>query len=88
MPTYLRILLITARPDDADPAVGGHREQVERLRGEGRLEGAWQLADGDGFVEAFEAVDRHDAERLTAESPLVAGGLCSWTLKRCEPDSG
>ena len=88
VPTYLRILLVTARPDDVASALGGHREQLETLRRAGRLHAAWTLADGDGFVEAFEAADRHDAERVTAASPLVEAGLCSWTLKRCESDSG
>ena len=88
MANYLRILFVSARPEGLAPLEAGHREQLERLRAEGRLIATFELADGEGYVEACHAADRHEAEALTGESPLVAGGACSWILKRCEADSG
>lgn len=79
--TWVRIVQITVPPADAAPAIEGHRETIEVWRREGRLVASWELADGGGFVDVFRALDRLDATAAAGASPLVAGGLCAWTVR-------
>ena len=81
MPLYARMLLFSASPGDVEPAAAGHREQLIELRTAGRVRAAGELANGDGFLEIFQAADLHEAEALTRASPLVEGGLAAWTLR-------
>jgi uncharacterized protein YciI len=78
---WLRLVRITATAVEARCAIDGHRAQVEQLRERGRLVWSAAFTNDDGFVEAFLARDRHEAEALAAGSPLVSGGLAAWLLR-------
>ena len=81
MPLWVRTLLITAVQDEVRDAVRGHRSHVLELRREGRLRIAGEFPDGDGFLEIFEAADRHEAEKISRSSPLVEDGLAAPMLR-------
>lgn len=81
MPLFLRLILVSGSPDEVATAAETHGEQLDRLREEGRLRLAGAFANGDGFVEILDVVDRREAERLTRESPLVERGLSSWSVR-------
>jgi uncharacterized protein YciI len=51
------------------------------LRRQGKLRTAGTFNDGDGYLDIFEAEDRHEAESITRSSPLVEAGWASWTLR-------
>ena len=72
---------ITATAGDTANAIRGHRAQVEQLHEQGRLVWSAAFDNDDGFVEAFRARDRHEAEALAAGSPLVSEGLSAWMLR-------
>lgn len=81
MPAYVRLLMVSGPPDEVADAANGHREQLDRLRASGQMRLAGAFANGDGFVEIIDVEDRHEAERLTRESPLVERGLVSYILR-------
>ena len=81
MPCYVRALLITVSPAEAEEAVKQHREGLRDLFHAGKLRSAGELEAGDGFVEIVEVADLHEAETLTRESPLIRDGLASWILR-------
>lgn len=81
MPLYLRLLMVSGPPDEVAAAAKGHTEQLGGLRDAGRLQLAGEFVNGDGFFEILEVEDRHEAERLTRECPLVERGLTSWILR-------
>jgi uncharacterized protein YciI len=81
MPLYARTLLVTGPPEEVDAATERHREHVRFLRAEQRLRIAGEFANGDGFLEIFEAADRMEAERIARSSPLVIEGLGTWMLR-------
>ncbi len=81
MPLYARTLLVTGPPNEVQAAAEGHREHLRGLHSRGKLRMAGELADGDGFLEIFEAVDRLEAEEIARSSPLVEAGLGSWMLR-------
>ena len=78
---WLRMVRITATTEQARDAIEGHRAQVERFREHGRLLWSGEFVNDDGFVEAFLARDRHDAEALASGSPLVSAGLGACLLR-------
>jgi uncharacterized protein YciI len=78
---WVRTLLSTASPDEVAAARPGHLEQLRKLRMEGRLRAAGELAGGEGFLEIFEAEDRREAEVIARSSPLVEDGLGAWMLR-------
>ena len=81
MPLYVRTLLVTGPPDEVESTAEGHREHLRGLRAEGKLRAAGEFANGDGFLEIFEAADRLEAERIARSSPLVLDGQASWMLR-------
>lgn len=81
MPLFLRLLMVCGPPDQVEAAAQGHADQVERLRGAGRVRVAGEFGNGDGYCEILEVEDRLEAERLTRASPLVERGLVSWLLR-------
>ncbi len=81
MPYYVRTLLVTGRPDEAEPAAREHREQLRELKARGKLRLAGELSRGDGFLEILETVDLHEAESIARSSPLVEAGLATWMLR-------
>lgn len=80
----MRNIVVTATPAQLGDALERHREHVEALRARGRLRFSGAYADGGGFIEVFEAADRHESEALTRDSPLVERGLAAWTLRRLD----
>jgi uncharacterized protein YciI len=87
MTQYLRLLMVSGPPDQVEPAAKAHAEQLERLRESGKLRLAGGFVNGDGFCEILEVEDRHEAERLTRDSPLVERGLVSWILREWKETS-
>jgi uncharacterized protein YciI len=81
MTTWVRTLLITALPADAEPWAEAHLQHLRDLKAQGRLRAAGAFTRGDGYLELFEAADLLEAERITRASPLVERGLCAWTLR-------
>lgn len=81
MALWVRILMITADPAEVEPAAEAHRRQVDALARAGRLRAAGVLGDDEGYLEIFEAADRHEAEDTLRASPLVERGLAAWTLR-------
>ncbi len=81
MPRYLRLLMVSGPPEEVAAAARGHVEQLEGLRDADQLQFAGEFANGDGFFEILDVRDRHEAERLTRECPLVERGLTSWLLR-------
>ena len=81
MPYYLRALLITVSPEQAETAVGLHREHLRDLFNAGKLRSAGELEDGEGFVDIVDVADLHEAEALIHASPLIRDGLASWILR-------
>jgi len=81
MPLWVRTVLVTALPSDADAAIGGHLEHLRALRRSGSLRAAGAFTRGDGFLDIFEAEDLHEAEAVARSSPLVERGLAAWTLR-------
>ncbi len=81
MPLYTRTLLIVGPPEEAELASARHREQLREMHERGQLRSAGEFANGDGFLEIFEAADLHEAQALTAASPLVSEGLGTWMLR-------
>ena len=81
MPLWVRTLLLTATPEQAEPFVEGHLDHLRRLAGEGRLRAAGALTRGDGYLEIFEAADRLEAEQIARSSPLLEEGLGTWMLR-------
>ena len=81
MPHYLLLLMVSGPPDEVAAAAKAHAEQLEGLRDAGQLQLAGEFANGDGFFEILDVLDRHEAERLTRECPLVERGLTSWILR-------
>jgi uncharacterized protein YciI len=81
MPLFVRTLLVTGPPDEVQAAAEHHREHLRVLRSDGRLRVAGEFANGDGFLEIFEARDRLEAEQIARSSPLVEGGLGTWMLR-------
>ena len=78
---FFRLLLCSGPPDEVSVAAAGHAEQLAVLRAAGKLHMAGRFANGEGYGEVLEVADRHEAERLTRESPLVERGLVSWMLR-------
>lgn len=81
MPRYLRLLMASGPPDEVAAAARSHIEQLDCQRDAGQLQLAGEFVNGDGFFEILDVEDRHEAERLTRESPLVERGLVSWLLR-------
>jgi uncharacterized protein YciI len=81
MPLYTRTLLIVGPPEEAKPASVRHREHLRELHEQGKLRSAGEFANGDGFLEIFEAADLHEAQTVAAASPLVSEGLGTWMLR-------
>jgi uncharacterized protein YciI len=81
MGLWLRMVLVTGLPEEVSPLFEAHRDHLRALRGAGKLRVAGELGRGDGFFDLFEAVDRHDAEAVTRESPLVEAGQATWMLR-------
>jgi uncharacterized protein YciI len=81
MPLWVRTVLVTALPSDADAAIGGHLDHLRRLRDLGRSRAAGSFTRADGFLDIFEAKDLLEAEEIARSSPLVEGGLAAWTLR-------
>ena len=81
MPLYARTLLVTGPPEEVEAAAERHREHLRALRAEGHLRVAGEFANGDGFLEVFEAADRMEAESIARSSPLVLDGLGTWMLR-------
>jgi len=89
MALYVVTLLVTTPPGEAGDAVRRHRERLARLRAEGRLRFAVELAGGEGFVEVLEVADLLEADEVARSSPLVEDGLCAWLIRACaEPELG
>jgi uncharacterized protein YciI len=81
MPLYVRTLLVTGPPDEVEAAADGHRAHLRELHARGKLRVAGRLANGEGFLEIFEARDLHEAQAVGESSPLVAEGLSAWMLR-------
>jgi uncharacterized protein YciI len=81
MSLWVRTLLVTALPEEAEPIATRHREHLRELHQAGRLRAAGEFKDGDGFLEIFEAVDRREAESIAGASPLIEAGLATWMLR-------
>jgi uncharacterized protein YciI len=81
MSFWVRTLLITGLPDEVEPVARQHRAHLLELHEAGRIRAAGEFADGDGFLEIFEAADRRDAESIAAASPLIEAGLATWMLR-------
>ena len=81
MPLYLRLLMVSGPPDEVAAAAKDHVEHLDRLRDAGQLQFAGEFVNGDGFFEILDVEDRHEAERLTRENPLVERGLTIWILR-------
>ena len=54
--------MITADPAEVEPAAEAHGRQVDALARAGRLRAAGVLGDDEGYLEIFDAADRHEAE--------------------------
>lgn len=80
MMAWVRILTITAAPDEVAEAFAGHREHLRDLATEGRLVASYALAGDAGFIDVFRAADRWQAQDTASASPLVAHGLAAWQL--------
>lgn len=85
MPLFVRILLVTAPPEEVAAALPGHLDQLAELARGGGLRVAGQFREGDGFLEVFEAEDRLAAEAIARSSPLIERGLGSWSLREFAP---
>lgn len=81
MALWVRTLLVTGVPAEADPLIELHRRHLRDLHAAGKLRAAGEFPRGDGFLEIFEAVDRREAESIAAESPLIEAGQASWMLR-------
>jgi uncharacterized protein YciI len=81
MPLYTRTLLIVGPPEEAEAASVRHREHLRDLHGRGKLRAAGAFANGDGFLEIFEAADLREAQAIAEASPLVSEGLGTWMLR-------
>jgi len=81
MPLYVRTLLVTGPPDEVAAAAERHREHLRTLRAQGKLRAAGEFANGDGFLDIFEVVDRLEAEKVARSSPLIEEGLGTWMLR-------
>ena len=81
MGTWVRTLLITGDPDEVAPIAEQHRAHLRELNAQGRLRAAGALAPEAGFLEIFEAVERHEAEAIARSSPLIEAGLGTWMLR-------
>ena len=88
MPQYLRLLMVSGPPDEVEATEKDHAEHLERLRESGKLRLAGVFVNGDGYCEILEVEDRHEAERLTRECPLVERGLVSWILREWKERAG
>ena len=87
MPRYLRLLMVSGPPDQVELAAKARAEQLDGLRESGNLRLAGEFVNGDGYCEILEVEDRHEAERLTREDPLVEAGLVSWMLREWKETS-
>ena len=81
MPLYVRTLLVTGPLDDVAPAAEKHRAHLRALKDAGKVRLAGEFANGDGFLEIFDVVDRMEAEHIARSSPLVEDGLATWMLR-------
>lgn len=81
MPFYVRTLLITGSPDEVAAAAEEHRAQIRELHGAGKIRAAGEFANGDGFLEIFDAADRLEAESIARSSPLIEAGWGTWMLR-------
>ncbi len=81
MPLWVRTLLITVSPKEAEGAVEGHREHLRQLKAEGKLRAAGAFRQGEGFLEIYEASDLYEAEAIGRASPLIEGGLATWMIR-------
>jgi len=81
MPLYVRTLLVTGPRDEVEVAARGHREHLRELHRGGRLRAAGELAQGDGFLEIYEADDLLEAQTIAGASPLVTEGLGTWMVR-------
>jgi len=81
MPLYVRTLLLTGAPEAVQPSCRAHEQHLARLQKQGKLRTAGAFKNGDGYLEIFEAEDRHEAESITRSSPLVEAGWASWMLR-------
>lgn len=81
MPLYVRTILVSGPPDEVDEARSRHLEHLRELKDEGRLRIAGELAEGEGFVEIYEAADRLEGERVGRSSPLLEEGLGSFMIR-------
>ncbi len=84
MPLYVRTLLLTGPPEEAERLRARHVEQLRALRTQGRLRAAGALRGGEGFLEIFEAKDLQEAEEIARSSPLVEEGLGAFMLREWE----
>ena len=73
--------MVSGPTEEVAVAAKSHLDQLETLRDAGGLHLAGEFANGDGFFEILDVEDRHEAERLTRECPLVERGLVSWLLR-------
>ena len=79
MPLYVRTLLVTGPPDEVEAVAA----RVTASTCASCTPGAScarpaSSANGDGFLEIFEAADLHEAQSIAGSSPLVFDGLGTW----------
>ena len=86
MPHYLRLLMVSGPADQVDAAAQAHAGHLDRLRADGKLRLCGKFVNGDGYFEILDVADRHEAERLTRECPLVERGLTSVVLREFTED--
>ena len=84
MSLWLRIVLLTAAPEETRELAERHREAVRALMGAGTIRMSCELGRGDGFVEIFEARDRREAEEATRALPLIEAGFGPTILREIE----
>ncbi|MHC4428606.1 MAG: YciI family protein [Planctomycetota bacterium] len=72
---------MTGPAEEVEAAASGHREHVRELHARGKLRAAGEFANGDGFLEIFEADDLLEAQSIGGSSPLVFDGLGAWMVR-------
>ncbi|MCF7222812.1 YciI family protein [Marilutibacter chinensis] len=74
-------LVLAMRTADFDPAViGPHRDFLDRLRGQGRLQLAGGFGDGSGGAYVLRACDLEEARALAGSDPLHVSGASRLTV--------
>ncbi|MCP3978356.1 MAG: hypothetical protein GY716_03350 [bacterium] len=81
MPLYVLTILVTGPPEQVSAAAAEQRERLRDLHRGGKISLAGEFANDDGFLQILDVADRHEAEALTRDLPLVRAGLASWMLR-------